>query len=475
MFDIRCPREAASRACGVLLMAILALALGTPAHAATVCRVTAGGISSGSGTWASPMTLQSALANTACHEIWVKAGTYKPTAGTNRSISFNIRPGVAVYGGFASGETQRDQRRPKLRITTLSGDIGQANSISDNSYHVVYMNGTTGAGIIDNSTVLDGFTISGGNAGGNEFPNYNGGGLFCDGEGSGNKCSPSLSQLVFDTNRAGWVGGAMHNEASNGGVSSPVLTNVAFIHNTAVEYGGAIYNEGYQGNSSPRLVNVSFDGNSSDYSGGAMYNGGGGSSGISSPILSNVTFSNNHAVDDGGAMDNDGYDGGASKPVLNNVTFSGNSARRGGAMFNDADSGTSSPVLSNVILWGNTATNSGPEMVNYLGATVSISHSAIAGGCASISGAMCGSGNTAGDPRLGALADNGGLTPTMLPGAGSSAIDAGSTTTCANAYVNNLDQRGVIRPQGSGCDMGSVEVEVMGDIIFVDGFDSASP
>lgn len=158
---------------------------------------------------------------------------------------------------------------------------------------------------------------------------------------------------------------------------------------------------------------------------------------------------------------------------MNNVTFSGNGAGRSGAMFNDADSGTSSPVLSNVILWGDAAGSSGPEMVNYLGAGVSIDHSVIAGGCASINGAICGSGNTAGEPKLGALADNGGFTPTMLPGAGSSAIDAGSAATCANTYVNNRDQRGVSRPQGSGCDIGAVEVQ--GDVIFVDGFDPQNP
>lgn len=471
MFDIHCLYVPVSRVGGFLLMFVLALALGAPAHAAAVCRVTASGNATGSGTWASPMDLQTALTNTTCTEVWVAVGTYKPTTGADRTISFNIRPSVAVYGGFAVGETQRDQRRPKIRLTTLSGDIGAANNSSDNSYHVVLMDGTTNAGIIDNNTVLDGFTIRGGNAAGNVFPAFNGGGLLCSGNGNGKKCNPSLSQVVFDTNRADWVGGAMYNYASNGGVSSPVLNNVAFIHNTAVEYGGAIYNEGYRGNSSPRLTNVSFDDNRSDYSGGAIYNGGGGSGGISSPILSNVTFSNNHAVGYGGAMDNDGYDGGASKPVLNNVTFSGNSADRGGAMFNDADSGTSSPVLSNVILWGNTAGNSGPEVVNYLGASASIGHSVIAGGCASINGAICGSGNTASDPKLGALADNGGLTHTMLPGAGSSAIDAGNTATCANAYVNNLDQRGVSRPQGSGCDIGAVEVQVNGGLIFADSFE----
>lgn len=60
-----------------------------------------------------------------------------------------------------------------------------------------------------------------------------------------------------------------------------------------------------------------------------------------------------------------------------------------------------------------------------------------------------------GDPNLGPLDDNGGLTRThaLLPG--SIAIDAGS---CADGKVND-DQRGVSRPQGSSCDVGAFEVE----------------
>lgn len=54
---------------------------------------------------------------------------------------------------------------------------------------------------------------------------------------------------------------------------------------------------------------------------------------------------------------------------------------------------------------------------------------------------------------LGALADNGGATPTYLPEAGSPLIDAASTEVC-----RALDQRGVSRPQGAACDIGAVEV-----------------
>ena len=57
------------------------------------------------------------------------------------------------------------------------------------------------------------------------------------------------------------------------------------------------------------------------------------------------------------------------------------------------------------------------------------------------------------DALLGSLADNGGPTMTHSPGAGSPAIDAALTGSCPA-----VDQRGIARPQGVACDVGSVEV-----------------
>jgi cysteine-rich repeat protein len=54
------------------------------------------------------------------------------------------------------------------------------------------------------------------------------------------------------------------------------------------------------------------------------------------------------------------------------------------------------------------------------------------------------------DPRLGPLADNGGLTPTHALLAGSPAVDAAGACT-------GTDQRGVPRPQGAACDIGAFE------------------
>jgi len=57
------------------------------------------------------------------------------------------------------------------------------------------------------------------------------------------------------------------------------------------------------------------------------------------------------------------------------------------------------------------------------------------------------------DPELGALADNGGATFTMLPDASGPAVDR---TACGSIAG---DQRDVARPQGARCDAGAVELE----------------
>jgi hypothetical protein len=63
----------------------------------------------------------------------------------------------------------------------------------------------------------------------------------------------------------------------------------------------------------------------------------------------------------------------------------------------------------------------------------------------------CGASKT-GAPQLGALADNGGQTDTLLPAPTSPAVDAGADCAALSA-----DQRGSARPKGSACDLGAVE------------------
>ena len=60
------------------------------------------------------------------------------------------------------------------------------------------------------------------------------------------------------------------------------------------------------------------------------------------------------------------------------------------------------------------------------------------------------------DPGLSPLANNGGTTQTHAVLAGSPAIDRGAPTGCPAT-----DQRGFDRPQGGGCDTGSLELDLV--------------
>ena len=296
----------------------------------------AGGKNDGT-SWANAYTeLQSALAATfPDEEIWVAAGTYMPTATTDRSISFNLHNGVALYGGFAGGETSLAQRDPAAHSTVLSGNIDNTGENSDNSYHVVVGSGT------NNSAILDGFTVTGGHANGTS-PNDKGGGMY------NHQGSPSIGNVTFENNSATFDGG-MYNGGDSGasGIGSfPVLRNVVFHENTADE-GGGMENQFY---SSPTLSNVTFTGNTAARSGGGMLNYQ-----QSSPSLTDVTFIGNTASA-GGGMANWVN----SNPTLERVTFSGNSAENGGGMANDG----SSPGLHILIFDNNSVTIYGAGMSN---------------------------------------------------------------------------------------------------------------
>jgi parallel beta helix pectate lyase-like protein/List-Bact-rpt repeat protein len=277
-------------------------------------------------------------------EIWVAAGTYVPTSTHGLTDSdplvqarlphFRMKNGVAIYGGFRGTETARAQRDWQANVTILSGDLNKDDEFggdnSDNAYHVLFHPG----GLSLNATaILDGFTITAGNADG---PYSGGGGMY-------NDCAdPTVTNCTFACNSA-TNGGGMYNKDG----SDPSITNCTFSSNGADEIGGGIYNI----NSEPLLASCTFSGNSAYYYGGGMFN-----SGDCEPFVTNCTFSGNSTVEWGGGMYNLG-----SSPTVINCTFSGNSADSGGGMFAMGDPGKppitptiiSRPTVSNCIFYGN--------------------------------------------------------------------------------------------------------------------------
>jgi predicted outer membrane repeat protein len=268
--------------------------------------------------WANACSLQKALADAPNGtEIWVMQGTHKPTTVTSdRTATFQLKDGVAIYGGFAGTETSRSARNPASRPTILSGDIGVESYKADNSYHVV--KGASGA-------TLDGFIITLGCANSTTPPDGYGGGIY------NTAASPALSNLIINDNTA-FYGGGIYNSAS-----SPVLTNSTLSNNTAVDYGGGMEN---WNNSSPQVTNVTFSGNTA-FEGGGMQNW------FSNPTITNATFSGNSATDAGGGI----HSWSESVPQVRNTILWGNTAVLAGSgqVYDETPNNT---VLSYNVLQG---------------------------------------------------------------------------------------------------------------------------
>jgi len=149
------------------LVPLLAL-LASPLAAQQVLRVQAGapggnGLSWGSAFGDLQAALTAAAAQPSVQELWIAAGTYRPAA-VDRSATFAVPDGVALYGGFAGTETLRDERDPSANLTLLDGDLAGDDqpgflNYGDNSWHVV-------SAINVQSLVLDGLTVRGGSQGG---------------------------------------------------------------------------------------------------------------------------------------------------------------------------------------------------------------------------------------------------------------------------------------------------------------------
>jgi len=322
-------------------------------------------------------------------EIRVAQGIYKPDQGAgiapgDREATFQLINGVTLKGGYAGeGTPDPNARNIQLFENILSGDLVDNDDVkagtvgelwkeptrTDNSFNVVTGSGT------NPTAVLDGFTISSGNANISN-PHARGGGMYTV---SG---SPTVTNCKFSDNSAAY-GGAMYNY-----YSSPVLSHCVFTRNSAYYFGGGIYND----ESNLTIRNCIITRNS------AKSDGGGVDSRSSTLTLSNCIITLNSALTwDGGGIicnngsitncvisgnrsplrgggifcssgntrftnclitDNKSASGGGifcsnNSPTVTNCILTDNQAEKGGGIYSFAES---NPKLSNCILFGDKAT-----------------------------------------------------------------------------------------------------------------------
>ena len=219
------------------------------------------------------------------------------------------------------------------------------------------------------------------------------------------------------------------------------ISNSTFTNNSA-ETGGGVSTFA----NLATVVNSTFSGNRASH-GGGIYNG-------RALSVMNSTFFNNSATSYGGGIHNLNL-----TLSVTNSTFSNNSAALGGGISNLGHLRYANTILAN--------STSGDDCYSpgVAGARVDLNlHNLVEANAAFPN--QCGIPLISVDPRLASLNDNGGATHTIALLPGSPALGAGEPGTCAADPLNNLDQRGVTRPQGDlNCDIGSYESSLLTDLI----------
>ncbi len=317
---------------------------------------------------------------------------------------------------------------------------------------------------VGGTMIVTNATISSNKAWGPEA-DQGGGGLYNDGGEVGIDGS-TISENTAD-GEAGSGGGLLNNgglleitgsdildntsQRAGGGIEATVdgsdtrLSRVLLANNStgaAPGNGGGLHLTG----AGEVLVEFSMvSGNSAAKQGGGLWNSGAGTMSLDS-----TTLSENTTDGEGGGLYNDG----GSMDVLNS-TVSANTAKNGGGVFSDSgdvmllhttvtlnsDGLMGAVEIRNSIIAANEGDDGTDEVSSIGGNVVGSSIMANSGDEGDVS-----------DPKLGALAANGGPTMTHSPKSGSPAIDAG-----LDELMVDVDQRGADRPMGDAADSGSVE------------------
>jgi hypothetical protein len=248
---------------------------------------------------------------TTVNEIWVAAGTYKPT-GTARTSTFLMKNALKMYGGFNGTETLLSQRNSKINISTLSGDVnGNDNATitaaettrQDNLYHVISVRGNT------KDVTIDGFTITGGNANGGtqttgagnlQFYHTRGGAIYINPYTTGDNATIYATNCVFEKNSGSDTGvvspyyaGGVLTQSYTANLDSCIFRNNFSGTNAQILYAGT---NAYSWYATGQITNCLFNNNTSTSGASCMFlsasTTGGTSNGLNIDIV-NTTFTSN--------------------------------------------------------------------------------------------------------------------------------------------------------------------------------------
>jgi beta-glucanase (GH16 family) len=281
-------------------------------------------------------------------------------------------------------------------------DPGVAANLSDLTMTNGFGFQLAGCVLNNGSLTLDSVTVTGCTMTTDAGDFWQGGGGIYNGEGA----TLSLIDSTVSDN-TGWIGGGVYSFFN----TTTLVERSTISGNTALDVGGGIRSLG-----NADIVNSTISGNTS-----TNWHGGGAfiTDGVVNVRNSTVTDNNAPGGTAGGLFLGTFGDANATLNLQNSIVA-----------FNGDFGCFLAPF------------GAGEVAINSLGSNVFTD-----GTCNPI-----GSDQVVADAGLGALADNGGptLTHALLPG--SPAIDAADASVCPA-----IDQRGVARPQGAGCDVGSFE------------------
>jgi predicted outer membrane repeat protein len=274
-------------------------------------------------------------------DIWVAAGTYKPSSTINRDATFSVAKFVRMFGGFNGTETSLEQRNWRVNTTNLSGDLsnndtGLGGNQGENSKRIVTVSASSGA-------IIDGFWVVGGsNTTPGQQPDFGAGVGFLSGGYGSMSSSAVVRNCVFRWNSAVSYGGAI---GLWGSVSTPLtIQGCVFTQNSAPSNGGGAI----QTDNCPLVVrDCLFDGNSTAGSGGGAIT----ANNTRDIIIINSVFRGNVGSGGTGAGGVRVWTSNAAKYRIFQSTFYNNTGPRGAVYFENTPE-TTSCLFSNSIITG---------------------------------------------------------------------------------------------------------------------------